>query len=120
MSSLDRASRAAPPAARHVRAASRPGSGSFFLAYLRNELIGRRRQTSIIALGLAVGIGLAIAVTAASAGVARAQAEVLHALYGIGTDITVTAPAAPSSGKGAVGRGDLLTPVQGRGTLKES
>jgi putative ABC transport system permease protein len=120
MSPLENARRAAPPAARHARAASRPGAGSFFLAYLRNELIGRRRQTATIALGLAVGIGLAIAVTAASAGVARAQAQVLHALYGIGTDVTVTAPAAASNDKGAAGRGDLLTPIQGQGTLKES
>ena len=52
-----------------------------------------------ISLGLAVGIGLVITVTAASAGVAQAQNTVLHSLYGVGTDITVTkAPAANSGG----------------------
>src|SRR5499427_9377661 len=57
------------------------------------------RQVILISLGLAVGIGLVITVTAASAGVAQAQGAVLHSLYGVGTDITVTkAPAANSGG----------------------
>ena len=43
-----------------------------------------------IALGLALGVGLVITVTAASAGVKNAQGTVLHALYGVGTDVTVT------------------------------
>ena len=62
----------------------------FFMTYLRRELRRRIRQTMLIAAGLAVGIGLVITVTAASAGVRTAQASVLHALYGIGTDVTVT------------------------------
>jgi putative ABC transport system permease protein len=70
-----------------------------FFVYLRRELRRRRRQAAFIALGLALGIGLVITVTAASAGVQDAQATVLHALYGVGTDITVTQP--PPAGKSA-------------------
>jgi ABC-type antimicrobial peptide transport system permease subunit len=70
-----------------------------FFVYLRRELRRRMRQVIFISLGLAVGIGLVITVTAASAGVGQAQGKVLHSLYGVGTDITVTkAPAANSSG----------------------
>jgi len=70
----------------------------FFVSYLRRELRRRMRQTLIAALGLALGVGLVITVTAASAGVTAAQASVLHSLYGIGTDITVTkAPGGSSS-----------------------
>jgi ABC-type antimicrobial peptide transport system permease subunit len=70
-----------------------------FFTYLRRELRRRIRQVIFISLGLAVGIGLVITVTAASAGVAQAQSAVLHSLYGVGTDITVTkAPAANSGG----------------------
>ncbi len=61
-----------------------------FFTYLRRELRRRRRQASFIALGIAVGIGLVITVTAASTGVKNAQGKVLHALYGVGTDVTVT------------------------------
>jgi ABC-type antimicrobial peptide transport system permease subunit len=69
-----------------------------FVTYLVRELRRRMRQACFIALGLAVGIGLVITVTAASAGVKNAQSTVLHSLYGVGTDITVTA--APSQGSG--------------------
>src|SRR5262249_39428903 len=68
----------------------RKGIHMFFMTYLRRELRRRIRQTMLIAAGLAVGIGLVITVTAASARVRAAQASVLHPLYGIGTDITVT------------------------------
>jgi ABC-type lipoprotein release transport system permease subunit len=45
-----------------------------------------------------------ITVTALSAGVKNAQGEVLHSLYGVGTDITVTkAPAANSGGPASFG-----------------
>ena len=70
-----------------------------FFTYLRRELRRRRRQASFIALGIAVGIGLVITVTAASSGVKNAQGKVLHALYGVGTDITVTQ--SPKAGSGA-------------------
>jgi putative ABC transport system permease protein len=70
-----------------------------FFTYLGRELRRRMRQVVFISLGLAVGIGLVITVTAASAGVAQAQGRVLHSLYGVGTDITVTkAPTASSGG----------------------
>jgi len=64
----------------------------FFLTYLRRELRRRRRQAVIIALGLALGVGLVITVAAVSAGVNKAQAGVLNALYGVGTNVTVTGP----------------------------
>ena len=69
-----------------------------FFTYLRRELRRRRRQASFIAVGIAVGIGLVITVTAASSGVKDAQGRVLHALYGVGTDVTVTK--SPSAGSG--------------------
>jgi ABC-type lipoprotein release transport system permease subunit len=69
-----------------------------FLTYLRRELRRRMRQAVVIALGLALGIGLVITVTAASSGVSSAQAKVLHSLYGVGTDVTVTH--SPSRGSG--------------------
>ena len=69
-----------------------------FGTYLRRELRRRARQSSIIALGLALGIGLVITVTALSSGVKNAQSSVLHSLYGMDTDITVTQ--APASGSG--------------------
>jgi putative ABC transport system permease protein len=62
----------------------------FFLTYTRRELRRRMRQAVFIAIGLAVGIGLVITVIGASSGVKAAQAKVLRALYGIGTDVTVT------------------------------
>jgi ABC-type antimicrobial peptide transport system permease subunit len=70
-----------------------------FLTYLHRELRRRRRQASFIAVGIAVGIGLVVTVTAASGGVKDAQGKVLHALYGVGTDVTVTQ--SPKAGSGA-------------------
>ena len=108
-----------------------------FFTYLRRELRRRVRQAVFIALGLALGIGLVITVTAASSGVKDAQASVLHSLYGVGTDITVTqTPAAGSGGptgfgfRGRVGNQkrpasgtkidiDNLTSI-GQGTLSAS
>ncbi|HEY1919917.1 MAG TPA: ABC transporter permease [Streptosporangiaceae bacterium] len=72
-----------------------------FFTYLRRELRRRMRQAIFIALGLALGIGLVITVTAASAGVKNAQGSVLHSLYGVGTDITVSKT--PTAGSGAPG-----------------
>jgi putative ABC transport system permease protein len=76
----------------------------FFLTYLRRELRRRMRQALFIALGLAIGIGLVITVMGASAGVKAAQAKVLRALYGIGTDVTVTTKPKPPSGRPTTGR----------------
>jgi ABC-type lipoprotein release transport system permease subunit len=89
-----------------------------FFTYLRRELRRRMRQAIFIALGLALGIGLVITVTAASSGVKDAQAQVLHSLYGVGTDVTVTqTPKAGSGGPfgfGATGRtGTRQRPASG-------
>lgn len=72
-----------------------------FFNYLLRELSRRPRQAMVAALGFAVGIGLVIVVTGVSAGLAQAQSQVLHALYGVGTDATVTQAA--SSGGGPIG-----------------
>ena len=72
-----------------------------FFTYLRRELAGRRRQTAIIAVGMALAIALVILVNAAATGVKAAQASVLESVYGIGTDLTVTAtPTPPGEGGG--------------------
>ena len=75
-----------------------PREHPLFLTYLRRELRRRFRQSVFIALGLALGIGLVITVTAASAGVRNAQSQVLHSLYGVGTDISVTQAASAGAG----------------------
>lgn len=69
-----------------------------FFTYLRRELRRRSRQAIVVAIGLGVGIGLVITVSSASAGVKNAQAKVLHALYGVGTDISVTQTASAPTG----------------------
>jgi putative ABC transport system permease protein len=75
-----------------------------FFTYLRRELRRRMRQSVLIAVGLALGIGLVITVTALSTGVKNAQATVLHSLYGVGTDLTITqTPTAGSGGGFGVG-----------------
>ncbi len=104
-----------------------------FITYLVRELRRRMRQAIFVAAGLALGIGLVITVIAASTGVSNSQGAVLHSLYGVGTDVTVTqAPAAGSGrppsfgfGGGAAGqagsafsRNVLRAP--GLGTLKSS
>ena len=72
----------------------------FFITYVRRELRRQMRQAIFIALGLALGVGLVVTVAAASAGVKKAQSDVLSALYGVGTDVTVTgaAPGPPRTG----------------------
>ncbi|GAA2452696.1 ABC transporter permease [Agromyces soli] len=70
-----------------------------FFTFLRRELAGRRRQTAIVAIGMALAIALVMIVNAVSTGMRDAQAEVLQSVYGVGTDLTVTAtPAAPGDG----------------------
>ena len=69
-----------------------------FLIYIYRELRRRHRQALLTALGLAVGVGLVVAVTAYAGGVSKAQGTVLHSLYGVGTDITVTQTAKLSQG----------------------
>ena len=79
----------------------------FFLTYLGRELRRRMRQAIFIALGLAIGIGLVITVMGASAGVKTAQAKVLRALYGIGTDVTVTTKPKPPSSRPTTGQASV-------------
>jgi len=75
-----------------------------FGTYLFRELTNRRKQTAIIAIGMALAIALVIIVNGVAAGVRDAQASVLASVYGVGTDITVSQPAtAPAAGTG--GRG---------------
>ncbi|GLJ62117.1 membrane protein [Microbacterium barkeri] len=72
-----------------------------FGTYLRRELAGRKRQTMIVASGLAVAIALVIIVNALSAGVRDAQNAALESVYGVGTDLTVSGAAAePGEGRG--------------------
>jgi putative ABC transport system permease protein len=61
------------------------------------------RQAVVTATGLALGVGLVVIVTAMSAGVGNAQSKVLGALYGVGTDITVTTATTPASGSSGFG-----------------
>jgi len=61
-----------------------------FFTYIYREMRRRHRQALLTALGLAVGVGLVVAVTAYAGGVSDAQDTVLHSLYGVGTDITVS------------------------------
>ncbi|ROS78666.1 ABC transporter permease [Cellulomonas sp. PhB143] len=76
-----------------------------FLTYLRRELSNRRKQSVIIAIGMAVAIALVMIVNAAAAGVSDAQDDVLDSVYGVGTDITVTQAGEP--GGGGPGRFDV-------------
>ncbi|MDX3072018.1 ABC transporter permease [Streptomyces sp. NPDC088354] len=68
-----------------------------FFTYLRRELRRRRKAALVIAMGLALGIALVITVNSVSAGMTQAQGKVLQSLYGLGTDMTVTKAADPSS-----------------------
>lgn len=76
-----------------------------FLTYLRRELRNRRKQTVVVAIGLAVAIALVMVVNSVSAGVRDAQASVLESVYGVGTDVTVTQAGEP--GAGGPGRFDF-------------
>lgn len=77
---------------------SNPCDTCVFFTYLRRELRRRSKQAIVVAIGLAIGIGLVVTVSATSAGVKTAQGAVLHSLYGVGTDITVTKTATPGNG----------------------
>jgi putative ABC transport system permease protein len=71
-----------------------------YATYLRRELAGRKKQTIIVATGLAIAIALVMVVNALAAGVRDAQAEALASMYGVGTDLTVTgAMAEPGEGR---------------------
>lgn len=79
----------------------RPRKALMYFTFLRRELIGRRKQTIIIALGMALAIALVIIVNAFALGVKDAQSKVLESVYGVGTDMTVTqTPTIPKDGEG--------------------
>lgn len=67
-----------------------------YLTYLRRELLGRKKQTIIVATGMALAIALVVIVSSVSNGVKDAQNKVLSSVYGVGTDITVTKSQQPS------------------------
>jgi ABC-type antimicrobial peptide transport system permease subunit len=69
-----------------------------FLTYIYRELRRRHRQAILTSLGLALGICLVVVVSATAGGVRTAQTQVLHSLYGVGTDITVSQNAARDTG----------------------
>ncbi|MET9384974.1 ABC transporter permease [Streptomyces sp. NPDC002928] len=68
-----------------------------FFTYLRRELRRRRKAALVVASGLALGIALVIVVNSVSSGMGKAQDKVLQSLYGLGTDMTVTKAAAPTT-----------------------
>ncbi|MEV8266028.1 ABC transporter permease [Microbacterium sp. NPDC076911] len=68
--------------------------------YLRRELAGRKKQTIIVAAGLAIAIALVIIVNSLAAGVKDAQAQALESVYGVGTDLTVTGASAEPGERG--------------------
>ncbi|GAA3593685.1 ABC transporter permease [Klugiella xanthotipulae] len=75
-----------------------------YFRYLRRELAGRRKQSIIIAAGMALAVALVIIVNSVAAGMSNAQASVLESVYGVGTDITVSqTPAAPGEGDSGPG-----------------
>jgi len=106
-----------------------------YLTYIRRELRRRFKQSLVIALGLAIGIALVVTVSSAAAGVKSAQGQVLHSLYGVGTDMTVTrslgrgssgpqrfggfGSGPPQGGTRRISR-DTLGPQIGSGTLPAS
>jgi putative ABC transport system permease protein len=92
-----------PPASQDRR--RRPAIDRFLFTYLYRELRSRLRQALLIALGLGVGVGLVVTVSAVSTGVNNAQGAVLHSLYGIGTDLTVTKPASAANSPAGGGPG---------------
>src|ERR1700712_5085231 len=90
-----------------------------FFTYLRRELSNRKKQTIIIALGMALAIALVVIVNGFASGVKTAQTTALSSVYGVGTDITVTKTAAAGTGgqKFAFGSGGGSSATSG-GTTK--
>jgi ABC-type lipoprotein release transport system permease subunit len=72
---------------------------NMFWMYLSRELGKRRKQTSLISIGLGVAIALVMVVAGMASGIQTAQSQALSGLYGIGTDITVTKVDVPTPGQ---------------------
>ena len=64
--------------------------------YVRRGITRRKRQTAIIAIGMALAVAAVMVISAASSGIAAAQRSVLQSVYGVGTDVTITSQ--PSRG----------------------
>ncbi|MGH7641002.1 MAG: ABC transporter permease [Candidatus Dormibacteria bacterium] len=69
-----------------------------FFRLLGTELRSRPRQAIFAAVAFAVGVAMVMTVIASATAVKSAQGQVLHSLYGVGTDISVTK--APKLGSG--------------------
>jgi ABC-type antimicrobial peptide transport system permease subunit len=83
-----------------------------FISYLTKELRRRWKQAVVVSLGLELGIALVVTVSAMASGVSDAQNTVLHSLYGVGTDISVTqndASNGPPGGFNVGGDGSTAT-----------
>lgn len=96
-----------------------------YWTYLRRELVGRKKQTIIVATGLAIAIALVIVVNALSAGVRDAQAQALESVYGVGTDLTVAGTQSlPGDGDSGprfeFGQDDAATAEDGSTSLSQS
>lgn len=95
-----------------------------YATYLRRELSGRKKQTIIVASGLAIAIALVMIVNSLAAGVRDAQAQALESVYGVGTDLTVTgATAEPGDMRGQAfefGDGEGETADDGSTELSQS
>ncbi|PFG21157.1 ABC transporter permease [Serinibacter salmoneus] len=74
-----------------------------YARYLRRELAGRKKQTFIVAAGMAIAIALVMIVNALAAGVKDAQDQALDSVYGVGTDLTITG-AQTEPGEGGPGQ----------------
>ena len=93
-----------------------------FATYLRRELSNRKKQSIIIAIGMALAIALVILVNGVSAGVKDAQATALSSINGVGTDITISKTATPGSGQQrfAFGSGGQSSDSSGNTRLSQS
>lgn len=90
-----------------------------YWTYLRRELVGRKKQTVIVAAGLAIAVALVIIVNALSAGVSAAQGKALESVYGVGTDLTVTGAQAEPGQGGQGGQGPQFDFGEDGGTTDE-
>lgn len=75
-----------------------------YWTYLRRELAGRKKQTIVVAAGLAIAIALVIVVTSLAGGVRQAQSAALASVYGVGTDLTVSGAQTQPGQSGQGGR----------------
>lgn len=87
--------------------------------YVRRGITRRKRQTAIISIGMALAVAAVMVISAASNGIAAAQNSVLQAVYGVGTDLTITSSPtrggdAQSGASGSGGGGMQFGPEAGQ------